>query len=613
MTANHPQPRLLAARGLADALAAALSEMLPADHPLRVDLAGGAPRGATPAALFDAAFRWGASADAELLRAARALDLGQADILATALALELERDARFPAALRALQGESFGPWPSLSLIWRLLALVGREPLTPDRALALGVLVTIGERAPGPERRLALSSAALRALTQTPFPGPEAPHAEAPDEWRAHASLLADRIAGRRAAVILRHGERQDHWRFAALLATSLALRPERLARDEPGLGAACGLGRWLPVEMVETASGRRSPALTLEGHAGPRVLICNREGGVDLAGWDPVEARLPPLLAESRQLLWTRALPGETLPAATPLLRLGPSRIAAIGARVATAEPAPLPARLRAAIGAEFRPEMEPHATLVAADVEDEDFVADDRLRADLDVLLARCRFRAAPRNPIQGVRALLSGPSGAGKTLACSWLATKLGLPLFRVDLSSVVSKYIGETEENLARLFDRAEAGDMVLLLDEADSLFASRTETRDSSDRFANNQTNYLLSRIESFDGLAILTSNGPERIDAAFTRRLDQVIEVSLPSPPERRAIWLAHLADGHGASPAEINRLAGLVDLSGGHIRNIAQTARILAEPGRPPAWPELLRAVELEHRKLGRSTPGGLR
>jgi SpoVK/Ycf46/Vps4 family AAA+-type ATPase len=247
----------------------------------------------------------------------------------------------------------------------------------------------------------------------------------------------------------------------------------------------------------------------------------------------------------------------------------------------------------------------------VPAEVANADFAADEALRRDLDVLLARCRYRAAPANRVPGVRALLSGPSGAGKTLACSWLATRLCLPLFRVDLSSVVSKYIGETEENIARLLDRAEAGDMVLLLDEADSLFASRTETQDSSDRFANNQTNYLLSRIENFDGIAILTSNGPERIDAAFTRRLDQVIPVPLPAPPQRRAIWLAHLAGGHALTAGELNRLSGLVDLAGGHLRNIAQTARVLAEP-RAVSWADLVRAVELEYRKLGRSVPGGL-
>lgn len=608
MNAPRRQLRPERVRGLADAIAMALAEMLPPDHPLRAALTVRAPPGATSGAVFDAAFQSGPGVDSDLLAAARSLDLGQADILAIALTLELERDARLPAALRAIQGDAFGPWPSLSLIWRLLDRVGRPALTPERALALGILVVVGERAPGPEQRLALSPAALRALTQAP----ETVHADAPEEWHERASELACRIAGRRAALILRQGEPEDRQLYARMVAHCLSLRPEPLAMEETALGAACRLGRWLPIETLATVSGRRTPVLALDGLDGPRALICNREGGALLSGWDPVEVPLPTLSVATRRRLWARALPGEILPASLPTMRFGLTRIATTGARAAMADPAPLNRRLRAAMGSEFQAEMEPHATLVAAETGDADFAANEALKADLEVLLSRCRFRAAPSNPVPGVRALLSGPSGAGKTLACSWLASRLCLPLFRVDLSSVVSKYIGETEENIARLLDRAETGDMVLLLDEADSLFASRTETRDSSDRFANNQTNYLLSRIEAFDGIAILTSNGPERIDAAFTRRLDQVIEVPLPAPPERRAIWQAHLPEGHGLSTAEVNRLAGLVDLAGGYIRNIAQTARVLAGGGRPATWPDLLRATELEYRKLGRSMPGGL-
>lgn len=593
---------------LADALAAALADMMPADYPLRADLLGRVPWGASPGATYDAAFRWSAGENRALLEAARALDLGQADILAIALALELERDAHFPAALRAIQGDAFGPWPSLSLIWRLLEHVGRPAHSPDRALALGILLVLGERAPGPEQRLALSAAALRALTQQQ----QSASADAPEQWHKQAAALAGRIGGRMAALVLRRGEKQDLESYAQLVAANLALRPEMLKREEPGLGAACRLGNWLPVETVETVAGRSMPALSLDGYRGPRVLIANREGGIHLAGWDMVDAAPPQLTPETRHRLWSRALPGEILPLALPALRLGPCRIAAIGARAAMANPDDLlHKRLRAAMGAEFRSDMEPHATLIPSDVDDQDFAANEALKAEFEVLLSRCRFRAAAGNPVPGVRTLLSGPSGTGKTLACSWLATRLCLPLFKVDLSSVVSKYIGETEENIARLLDRAETGDMVLLLDEADSLFASRAETRDSSDRFANNQTNYLLSRIETFDGIAILTSNGPERIDAAFTRRLDQVIEVPLPAPPERRMIWQTHLRDGHVVSAAEINRLAGLVDLAGGHIRNIAQTARVLAGD-RAIAWSDLLRGIESEYRKLGRSVPGGL-
>ena len=144
------------------------------------------------------------------------------------------------------------------------------------------------------------------------------------------------------------------------------------------------------------------------------------------------------------------------------------------------------------------------------------------------------------------GVRALFTGPSGTGKTLAAGWIATRLGLPLYRVDLASVTSKYIGETEKNLAQLLARAEQAEVILFFDEADSLFGKRTDITDSNDRFANAQTNYLLQRIENYDGIVLLTSNSQARFDTAFARRIDFVIEFSQPAPEERRAIWLSHL-------------------------------------------------------------------
>src|SRR5256714_7692306 len=201
-------------------------------------------------------------------------------------------------------------------------------------------------------------------------------------------------------------------------------------------------------------------------------------------------------------------------------------------------------------------------------------------LRNELNVLLMRCRARdtlvrglgaSATTRYHPGVRALFVGPSGTGKTLAAGWLATKLGIPLYRVDLASITSKYIGETEKNLAQLMARAEHAEVVLLFDEADSLFARRTEIRDSNDRFANAQTNYLLQRIETFDGIAVLTANSRARFDTAFARRLDAVIEFPLPGPEQRRAIWQSHLGDRHSVTLTDLNRLAVAADLCGGHI------------------------------------------
>jgi SpoVK/Ycf46/Vps4 family AAA+-type ATPase len=193
---------------------------------------------------------------------------------------------------------------------------------------------------------------------------------------------------------------------------------------------------------------------------------------------------------------------------------------------------------------------------------------------------------------------------------LAAGWLATLLGLPLYRVDLASVTSKYIGETEKNLAQLFAQAERSDVVLLFDEADSLFGKRTEIKDSNDRFANAQTNYVLQRIESYDGIVLLTSNSRSRFDGAFSRRLDMIIEFPAPGPEERRGLWVAHLGVEHRLTAYELNRLAATVDLAGGHIRNVVLTAAVVAQDaGRSIGFADLVVGLVAEYRKLGRQVP----
>ena len=216
-----------------------------------------------------------------------------------------------------------------------------------------------------------------------------------------------------------------------------------------------------------------------------------------------------------------------------------------------------------------------------------EALVLDDTLRRDLDALAARCqqrdRLAATLPRPFAarlnaGVRALLAGPSGTGKTLAAQVLAARLGLPLFRLDLGAVVSKYIGETERNLHRLLSSAQALDVMLLLDEGDALLAPRTEVGSSNDRYANLETNFLLQRLESHAGLVLVTTNALARIDSAFLRRFDFVIPFRAPEFAERLALWRAHLPPDHGVSESQLARVAEACALTGGQVRNVVLDA-----------------------------------
>ncbi|EYB66814.1 AAA ATPase [Deinococcus phoenicis] len=206
------------------------------------------------------------------------------------------------------------------------------------------------------------------------------------------------------------------------------------------------------------------------------------------------------------------------------------------------------------------------------------------------------------------GISALFSGPSGTGKTLAAEVIANELRLDLYRIDLSSMVSKYIGETEKNLKSIFDAADDGGVILLFDEADSLFGKRGDVQSANDRYANTQVNYLLQRMESYAGLALLTTNLESGMDTAFMRRIRFVLNFRAPEAPERERIWRRAFPPQVDVSGVDFARLAR-VKLAGGNIRSVALGAAFLAAARREPLSMALLReAIRAEWRKLGRVT-----
>lgn len=204
------------------------------------------------------------------------------------------------------------------------------------------------------------------------------------------------------------------------------------------------------------------------------------------------------------------------------------------------------------------------------------------------------------------GLSALFAGESGTGKTMAAEVLANELHLDLYRIDLSAVISKYIGETEKNLARVFDAADDSGVILLFDEADALFGKRSEVKDSHDRYANIEVSYLLQRMEAYRGLAILTTNQKAALDTAFHRRLRFVVQFPFPEVTEREAIWRGVFPAQAPTAGLDFVRLARL-QVAGGNIRNIALNAAFLAaEDGRPVDMMHLLRAAQVDAIKRDR-------
>ena len=183
------------------------------------------------------------------------------------------------------------------------------------------------------------------------------------------------------------------------------------------------------------------------------------------------------------------------------------------------------------------------------------------------------------------GIAVLFAGPPGTGKTMGAEVLAIELDLPMYRIDLSQVVNKYIGETEKNLKRLFDAADVSDIILFFDEADSLFGQRSEVKDAHDRYANLEISYLLERMERFKGLAILASNRKKDLDEAFLRRLRYIIDFPLPSETQRRLIWQQVIPDVVDSSDVDFEFLAKNFRLAGGHIRSIVFNACLQSANG----------------------------
>jgi hypothetical protein len=346
-------------------------------------------------------------------------------------------------------------------------------------------------------------------------------------------------------------------------------------------------------------------------------------------GWAdavPLILDVPAASAAERANAWRASLDGDVpagldAEAVMAQFLLAPEQIsrAARAARLqARLTGAPLgPAQLRAGARAQNASGLERLARRIEPRVGWDDLV----LPADTLAQLREVADRATHRERVlvdwsmrpgggrgRGVTALFAGDSGTGKTMSAEVIADDLGLDLYAVDLATVVDKYVGETEKNLERIFTEAGGVNGVLLFDEADAIFGKRSEVRDAHDRYANIESAYLLQRMESFDGLAILATNLRANLDEAFTRRLDAVVDFPVPDEAHRRRLWDRCLAPAVPRGlDLDLDFCAAAFELSGGNIRSIALTAAYLAAAGDRPVWmADLVLATQREYRKLGR-------
>jgi len=572
--------------------------------------------------------------DALLSAVSHELGLSHAEILALAVVAAVELDPMVGRVLAWLQAPIGGARPTLGLLQTIAEQFGVEDalrcIVDGQARACGLLQFETDTRPLPEQSVQMPVPLVLALRGQGGCWPEV-RLQAADGQPYPASLLeaaarqAQALHAGSSVLAVRSGHPREARTAATLVARELGLQAAFFDKEPPrGMGPWLRLRGALPVLCAELAPGETRRLPELPGYHGPLLLATGMDGSFEHEG-DPVGSwRVPMPPPAERVVLWKKHLEPDAAERMGRTHRYGSAHIdllsraarhhaTLVGDAVVTEQHVRLAARGGAA------GELGTLAQLMPDHVPDDALVVPLQLRETLLALLQRCQMRDGLADALgpsartryrPGVRALLVGPSGTGKTLAVGWLAAHLGLPLYRVDLASVASKYIGETEKNLAQLFARAEHAEVVLLFDEADSLFGKRTDVKDANDRFANQQTNYLLQRIETFDGIAVLTSNSRARFDAAFTRRLDAIIEFPMPAPQERRLLWLAHLGQDHGLSPGEVNRIAGSCDLAGGHVRNAVLAAVVTArQAARPIAYDDLRAAIANEYRKLGKQAP----
>ncbi|HEY7126519.1 MAG TPA: ATP-binding protein [Ktedonobacterales bacterium] len=588
-----------------------------------------------------------APAALEVICAAFALSSFERAVLLLCAGVEL--DSSFAACCAAAQGDPKRTSPTFGLALATLPAAHWSALTPAASLRRWRLIEVGAGETLTASPLRIDETILHTLAGAPVLDERLqPYVRSlpmggdlPPSQHALARRIASvwsRGEGADWPIIQLCGSDEAGRRSIAASSCTLLTIPARSMRaaDLPGgVAEREALGRLWEREAILSGSALvlecderdspeslRSALAFIESLHGPLLMTCREPLALRQRPSIRLEVHKP--RAEEQQMLWRRMLG----PAAERLngqveavvcqFNLGMQSIQAVCAETAEQlhqEDSP-GAVLWDACRAQARARLEGLAQRIMPAAAWNDLVLPDAQRRTLHEIAAHVRQRArvyqawgfAARSARGlGISALFAGASGTGKTMAAEVLANELQLDLYHIDLSQVVSKYIGETEKNLRRIFDAAEEGGAILLFDEADALFGKRSEVKDSHDRYANIEVSYLLQRMEAYQGLAILTTNLQSALDTAFLRRLRFIVQFPFPDAGQRAQIWQHVFPASTPTAGLEIPKLARL-NLAGGNIRNIALHAAFLAaDEGDIVQMKHLLRAARSEYAKLERA------
>jgi hypothetical protein len=583
-----------------------------------------------------------------------ALGLPHEAALAFAIVGTVEEDANFASLFAALEQRAEAQRVSVGLLQELLGAGETTEFWPlvRKLLEAGFLETLNRDAPRPEWSLripnVLWNAARGEYPESVFAGARYRRPEAleplsdlvlSDELRAQLTELAGLVvSGRTRTVVVRGMPGTD--RAGVIGALARELNRGLLEIECPAstpisddrwrlIGPFCTLTHSLPVFSIEAAPGETFEVPGLSGYQGPLGVIIGSDGGIGgVPATHAVTIQLDLESPEQREEIWRRELAehapcdqaGELSQIASTFCLPGRyirqcAGLAIDYAAMSRRHSVTL-ADVRRAARAINRQVLDTLATRIDGPASWSQLIVRETTGLELKVLEGRCHYRerlaarfhsTVPGGMNRGVRVLLEGPSGTGKTLAARVLATELGLDLYRVELAAVVNKYIGETEKNLSRVLSRAEDLNVILLLDEGDSLMTRRTDVKSSNDRYANLETNYLLQRLEHYTGIVLITTNASQSIDSAFRRRMDSVIKFHLPDAEERWRLWQIHLPPGHAINGEVLEQIALRYQLSGGQIRNACVNAALFAMKRANPTVHsgDLKEAIQAEHRKAG--------